>query len=192
MRQRNDNNQYGQQGQQQQQQQQGNKYRDHRDGFVSNLPFVRSIPIPTNPWARLLFSIALDIAGVFSQIIPVFGVAMFPAISSYLIYRLYGSTFGVILAFVEETIPGLGFIPTATLCWLNERYDLMTWANQNVPMFRQASSVFSMVKSVWSYVKVGLIAAACFIGYRLVSWLGFGGIGGGGGGTYPSSTVPPD
>ncbi|EFA75830.1 hypothetical protein PPL_10885 [Heterostelium album PN500] len=152
----------------------GTKYRDHNEGFFSKLPFLRSIPIPTAPFPRLLMSIVLDIVGIYTQLIPLFGFAMWPTISSYLIYRLYGSSFGVMLSFVEETvcihqIPGLGFIPTATLCWLNEKYDLMLMTQKYLPWVKSLSSLRSIYYTVYKVVKYIFIATLTFIVYKMLS-----------------------
>ena len=76
---------------------------------------------------KLFLSIAIDIIGMATYIVPVAGEAgdlAWAPISAYLIYQLYGN--GVIsgLAFAEELLPGLDIIPTATIAWILENTDI--------------------------------------------------------------------
>lgn len=90
-------------------------------------------PPPPLPWLpKLLISLIIDVIGVLSYVIPVFGEASDTAwapVSSFLVYRLYGSAAWAGVAFFEELLPFTDITPTATLAWVNENM----WALDAVP-----------------------------------------------------------
>ncbi|EGG20414.1 zinc/iron permease [Cavenderia fasciculata] len=138
--------------------------------YVKYIPFVNNIPVPVNPIPKLVLSVILDFLGFFTQIIPVFGIAMWPTISSFLIYRMYGSSLGTMVSFVEETIPGLGFIPTATVCWLDERYNLVDYCERYIPMFKYVGGIRKTLNSIYKLVKYITYSVIAFIAYKLLSY----------------------
>jgi hypothetical protein len=74
---------------------------------------------------KLFLSIAIDLLGMATYAVPLVGEAGdigWAPISAFLIYKLYGN--GIIsgLALAEELLPGLDFIPTATIAWFLENF----------------------------------------------------------------------
>lgn len=72
---------------------------------------------------KLFFSISIDLIGMATYAVPIVGEAGdigWAPISALLIYKLYGNGFISGLAFAEELLPGLDFIPTATIAWFLE------------------------------------------------------------------------
>lgn len=73
---------------------------------------------------KLILSLMLDGVGYLSYIIPFIGEfsdIIWAPIAGLILKSMYkGSvgTVGGIIAFIEEAIPGLDFIPTFTLTWL--------------------------------------------------------------------------
>eukprot|EP01095_Lingulamoeba_sp_RSL-Kostka_P012186 TRINITY_DN4780_c5_g1_i1.p1 TRINITY_DN4780_c5_g1~~TRINITY_DN4780_c5_g1_i1.p1 ORF type:complete len:104 (+),score=28.08 TRINITY_DN4780_c5_g1_i1:140-451(+) len=68
----------------------------------------------------LLVCLIVDFLGVVTLFIPIleiFDLAWAP-ISAYIIYYLFGSAPASILGFIEELLPGLDFIPTATIAFI--------------------------------------------------------------------------
>ena len=45
-------------------------------------------------------------------------------ISAFLVYKLYGNGLVAGIAFVEELLPGLDIIPTATIAWFLENTEV--------------------------------------------------------------------
>ncbi|KAK5580951.1 hypothetical protein RB653_000978 [Dictyostelium firmibasis] len=127
--------------------------------------------------SKLIFSLILDLIGFFTQIIPVFGFAFWPSISTYLIFKVYGSGLHLCVSFLEETItllikltniikiPGLGFIPTATCCWANEKYNVIPKVNRYLP-----TRYIKMVKTFISTFKKVAIAIALVVVYKVISY----------------------
>lgn len=72
----------------------------------------------------LIYSILLDLVGMVSFIIPVFGELsdiIWAPISGWLLMRMYKGTSGKVggvIAMAEEIFPFTDFIPTFTLMWL--------------------------------------------------------------------------
>lgn len=72
---------------------------------------------------KLLLSVIFDSIGLFSYLIPFVGEfsdLIWAPIAGFLLKSMYKGTVGTvggIIAFVEEAIPGLDFIPTFTLTW---------------------------------------------------------------------------
>ncbi|EGC39666.1 hypothetical protein DICPUDRAFT_26402 [Dictyostelium purpureum] len=63
------------------------------------------LPSSTSPpKSKLIFSIILDIIGFVTQIIPIFGITIWPSLSTYLIYKVYGPGLHLSLSFIEETV----------------------------------------------------------------------------------------
>ncbi|CAM9841120.1 unnamed protein product [Scytosiphon promiscuus] len=70
--------------------------------------------------AKLAISVLIDLIGMSSYALPGVGEAAdlgWAPISSALIFYLYGNSIFAGLAFVEEILPGLDIIPTATIAW---------------------------------------------------------------------------
>lgn len=73
---------------------------------------------------KLIISLFFDAVGMLSYIIPGAGEfidIVWAPISGFLLTKMYkGNTGKVagIISFIEESIPGLDFIPTFTLTWL--------------------------------------------------------------------------
>eukprot|EP01132_Coremiostelium_polycephalum_P003612 gene3612-4496_t len=161
--------------QQQQQQQKQQYYRTPPPPTPpSNIPTGLFSFLPnehSSASTKLGFSIILDIIGFFTQIIPVFGIMMWPAISSYLIYRVYGSGVAVMISFIEETIPGLGFIPTATLCYANEKYNLLALLDKYFPILNQLGGIRKIFNNVVKGIKVCFMSLLGFILYKLYYYI---------------------
>ncbi|KAN0047843.1 hypothetical protein ACTA71_002230 [Dictyostelium dimigraforme] len=129
--------------------------------------------------SKLIFSLILDLIGFFTQIIPIFGFAFWPTISTYLIFKVYGSGLHLCVSFLEETdgnnrvtlltiiikIPGLGFIPTATCCWANEKYNIIPKVNRYLP-----TRYIKMVKNFISTFKKIAIVIALIAIYKIISY----------------------
>ncbi|KYQ88972.1 hypothetical protein DLAC_11818 [Tieghemostelium lacteum] len=96
---------------------------------------------------------------------------MWPTISSFLIYRLYGSSLSVVVSFIEETIPGLGIIPTATLCCLNERYNFISLIEDRFPYLKKFTTIKSTIQTVIHYLKYLIYIVLSFIAYKLINYL---------------------
>ncbi|CAN0432348.1 unnamed protein product [Ascophyllum nodosum] len=70
--------------------------------------------------AKLAISVLIDLIGMSSYTVPGLGELSdlgWAPISSALVLYLYGNSIFAGLAFVEEILPGLDFIPTATIAW---------------------------------------------------------------------------
>ncbi|KAM9976836.1 hypothetical protein ACTFIR_010682 [Dictyostelium discoideum] len=115
--------------------------------------------------SKLIFSLILDLVGFFTQIIPIFGFAFWPSISTYLIFKVYGSGLHLCVSFLEETIPGLGFIPTATCCWANEKYNIIPKVDRYLP-----TRYIKMVRNFISAFKKIAIAVALIAIYKIISY----------------------
>uniref|UniRef100_A0A7S1MTH8 Uncharacterized protein n=2 Tax=Hemiselmis andersenii TaxID=464988 RepID=A0A7S1MTH8_HEMAN len=91
------------------------------------LELLQRIPgwtmIGQKPLLKLLISIAIDLIGVFSYLIPLVGevgdLGWAPA-SAILVKALYGSNVLSSLDLVEEVLPGTDLFPTASLGWAFE------------------------------------------------------------------------
>ncbi|KAF2076486.1 hypothetical protein CYY_002226 [Polysphondylium violaceum] len=142
----------------------------YADKLFPNLPNRNS-----SSFVKFSFSLLLDIVGFFIQIIPL-SYLFYPAFSSYLLYRMYGSGLGVLVGFIEESIPGLGFVPTSLLCWANERYDLISLAGKYVPFINQLGGIKTVVNNIIKCLKMVVYAIIAFFVYTLYR-LFFGGGG---------------
>ena len=73
---------------------------------------------------RLVMSLIFDAVGYLSYLIPLVGEfsdVIWAPIAGFLLKSMYKGTVGTvggIIAFIEEAVPGLDFIPTFTLTWL--------------------------------------------------------------------------
>lgn len=78
--------------------------------------------------SKLIFGILLDIIGMLSYAVPVLAEitdiiwAPIAAFTLSMMYKGSVGKIGGIVAFIEEIVPGLDFIPTFTLTWLYEYY----------------------------------------------------------------------
>lgn len=73
---------------------------------------------------KLILSLLLDSVGYISYLIPFLGEfsdLIWAPIAGFVLKSMYKGTIGTvggIIAFVEEALPGIDFIPTFTLTWL--------------------------------------------------------------------------
>eukprot|EP00631_Chrysoreinhardia_giraudii_P003493 CAMPEP_0197416886 /NCGR_PEP_ID=MMETSP1170-20131217/3080_1 /TAXON_ID=54406 /ORGANISM="Sarcinochrysis sp, Strain CCMP770" /LENGTH=127 /DNA_ID=CAMNT_0042943817 /DNA_START=62 /DNA_END=445 /DNA_ORIENTATION=- len=79
-------------------------------------------------YALLMLGVAvlIDFVGTLSYVVPGIGDladVIWAPISAVLVKVLYGSTLLAACNFVEELLPGLDFIPTATIAWANKYRD---------------------------------------------------------------------
>ncbi|WP_310555499.1 hypothetical protein [Flavobacterium sp.] len=78
--------------------------------------------------AKLIIGIILDLIGMLSYAIPVVAEAtdiIWAPIAGFVLAMMYKGSVGKIggiVAFIEEIVPGLDFIPTFTLTWFYEFY----------------------------------------------------------------------
>lgn len=78
--------------------------------------------------AKLILGIVLDLIGMMSYLIPVvaeFTDIIWAPIAAFTLANMYKGSVGKIggtVAFIEEIVPGLDFIPTFTLTWIYEYY----------------------------------------------------------------------
>ena len=77
--------------------------------------------------ALLLFiaAVLIDILGVLDQSMPALDCVYGPA-SAALMKKLFNSKAGAAVAMVEESVPGLDWIPTATITWFAWTYACWT------------------------------------------------------------------
>ncbi len=73
-----------------------------------------------NRIAKLLLSIGIDAAGLAAYGLFDSADLIWAPVSAVGIALLYRRDFYTFLGFTEELLPGLDFIPTATLAWLDE------------------------------------------------------------------------
>ena len=95
-------------------------------GFADAVAFMapptaaNRLQLTSHDCLRLLASIAIDLVGVGSFAVPLAGevtdVAWAP-IAALLIYLLHGRVAWACVGLAEELLPGLDFVPTATLAW---------------------------------------------------------------------------
>lgn len=77
---------------------------------------------------KLMIGLFLDAIGMLSYAVPVLAEAtdiIWAPIAALAMTMMYKGTVGKvsgIIAFIEEIVPGLDFIPTFTLTWLYEYY----------------------------------------------------------------------
>jgi len=75
----------------------------------------------------LLFCVAMDLIGIMTYAIPVFGEfadTLWAPVSGFIFYRTFGGRKGMIggaFAFLEEILPGMDFIPTFTIMYFITR-----------------------------------------------------------------------
>ncbi|MBS7321805.1 MAG: hypothetical protein KIG55_09465 [Myroides sp.] len=80
--------------------------------------------IDKNKYRLLILGILFDLIGMLSFTIPLIGEfsdVIWAPIAALLLKTMYKGkigTIGGIIAFVEEALPGLDFIPTFTLTWV--------------------------------------------------------------------------
>lgn len=76
----------------------------------------------------LLFSLAMDLVGLLSFLIPGMGEwfdIIWAPLSGIVFFTVYGGKKGVIggiIAFIEEALPFLDFVPTFTIAWIYTRF----------------------------------------------------------------------
>ncbi|CEL99945.1 unnamed protein product [Vitrella brassicaformis CCMP3155] len=81
--------------------------------------------VPLSQWVKLVFSLAIDLAGDFSFGLPLVGEVgdlLFAPIAALLLRSLYGSSFIAGLELAEEVLPFTDIIPTATIAWLLQTF----------------------------------------------------------------------
>ena len=85
-------------------------------------------------WLKLLVCLLIDLIGLLSYLLPVIGelgdIAWAPLQGAVLVF-MFGSRLGA-LGFIEEIVPGLDFVPTATIGWFCENVDSpsLPWLEQ--------------------------------------------------------------
>jgi|SRR5690606_21754522 len=73
---------------------------------------------------KLILSLVFDAVGYLSYLLPLVGEfsdVIWAPIAGFLLKSMYKGTVGTvggIIAFIEEAVPGLDFIPTFTLTWI--------------------------------------------------------------------------
>lgn len=83
---------------------------------------------PQATTGKLIIGLLFDLIGMFSYAIPVIAEAtdiIWAPIAAFAISMMYKGTVGEVsgvIAFIEEIIPGLDFIPTFTITWIYEYY----------------------------------------------------------------------
>lgn len=106
-------------------------------------PFANIRLTPTTI-AKLFASLLIDAIGFATYAVPVLGEAgdaVWAPISGFLIFLLYGNIWLAGAGFVEELMPGLDFIPTATLAWVADNTGLLR-AGQQFGFLRNLFSMF--------------------------------------------------
>lgn len=83
---------------------------------------------PQATTGKLILGLLFDAIGMLSYAVPVLAEAadvIWAPIAAFTISMMYKGTVGKVsgvIAFIEEIIPGLDFIPTFTITWLYEYY----------------------------------------------------------------------
>ena len=75
---------------------------------------------------KLIVSILIDLIGMSTYLLPVAGEGVdvgWAPVSAALIFWLYGSGIFAAAGFAEEILPGLDFVPTATIAWFLTQSD---------------------------------------------------------------------
>ena len=75
---------------------------------------------------KLIVSILIDLIGMSTYLLPVAGEGAdvgWAPVSTALIFWLYGSGIFAAAGFAEEILPGLDFVPTATIAWFLTQSD---------------------------------------------------------------------
>ena len=75
---------------------------------------------------KLIVSILIDLIGMSTYVLPVAGEGAdvgWAPVSAALIFWLYGSGIFAAAGFAEEILPGLDFVPTATIAWFLTQSD---------------------------------------------------------------------
>jgi hypothetical protein len=78
--------------------------------------------------SKLIFGLFLDAIGMLSYAIPLLAETtdiVWAPIAAFAMTMMYKGTVGKaagVIAFIEEIVPGIDFIPTFTLTWLYEYY----------------------------------------------------------------------
>lgn len=95
---------------------------------MTNQIVIEPVKVNTHKKAKLFFGLLFDFIGLLSYLIPFIGefsdIVWAPAAAVILksMYRGTIGTVGGIIAFIEEIVPGLDFIPTFTLTWIYTYY----------------------------------------------------------------------
>eukprot|EP00241_Pyramimonas_parkeae_P009507 CAMPEP_0114248202 /NCGR_PEP_ID=MMETSP0058-20121206/13444_1 /TAXON_ID=36894 /ORGANISM="Pyramimonas parkeae, CCMP726" /LENGTH=125 /DNA_ID=CAMNT_0001361587 /DNA_START=287 /DNA_END=664 /DNA_ORIENTATION=- len=77
----------------------------------------------SKPYLKLALCLFIDLIGMSSYLLPVVGEAgdfAWAPIEAYLLMTMFGSNAIAGFGFIEEALPGLDFIPTATIAWFIE------------------------------------------------------------------------
>ena len=95
------------------------------DAVPNPISILRWYVVPETMWYRLMFSLAIDLTGSMSYIIPVVGESFdgpWGPIQSMLIMALYNQTTPNLkyVSLAEEWLPFTDFLPSATIGWLTE------------------------------------------------------------------------
>lgn len=83
---------------------------------------------PQATTGKLIIGLLFDLIGMLSYAVPVLAEAtdvIWAPIAAFAISMMYKGTVGKVsgvIAFIEEIIPGLDFIPTFTITWMYEYY----------------------------------------------------------------------
>ena len=92
--------------------------------MIEQIKTAERLNFETDKNSNLLLSIGLDIVGMLTFIIPIFGEIgdlFWAPIAGYMMTRIYKGASGKaagVFAFVEEIVPFTDFIPTFTLMWI--------------------------------------------------------------------------
>ena len=91
-----------------------------------SLSVTRGLPdAPSQALLLFIAAVLIDILGVLDQSMPALDCIYGPA-SAALMKKLFNSKAGAAVAMVEESVPGLDWIPTATITWCAWTYACWT------------------------------------------------------------------
>eukprot|EP00242_Pyramimonas_sp_CCMP2087_P013941 CAMPEP_0198210120 /NCGR_PEP_ID=MMETSP1445-20131203/19486_1 /TAXON_ID=36898 /ORGANISM="Pyramimonas sp., Strain CCMP2087" /LENGTH=141 /DNA_ID=CAMNT_0043884091 /DNA_START=279 /DNA_END=704 /DNA_ORIENTATION=+ len=83
----------------------------------------------SNMYIKLFLCVVIDLIGSSSYLLPVLGevgdIGWAP-LEAYLLQRLFGSTAISAFGLIEEALPGLDFIPTASIAWCIENFESLS------------------------------------------------------------------
>ncbi|CAM9297333.1 unnamed protein product, partial [Phaeothamnion confervicola] len=97
----------------------------YETGPLPDVGRVAGLFVPEDKWHKLAASLAIDIIGSSSYLLPVIGEAGdlgWAPLQALLIAGMYSksSPYAAYVGFTEELLPFTDIIPTATLAWLKE------------------------------------------------------------------------
>eukprot|EP00959_Pyramimonas_sp_CCMP1952_P246431 5151028-Pyramimonas_sp.AAC.2 len=96
------------------------------DAEVNNAANTLLDDAASNAYTKLFLCLVIDLIGSSSYLLPIIGEASdfaWAPIEFYLLQRLFGSTAIASFGFIEEALPGLDFVPTATIAWCIENLE---------------------------------------------------------------------